>query len=333
MKFNLPGGLTVSRLGFGCSGLMAKLSRRESLRLLEIAFENGITHFDTARMYGYGEAESVLGEFMAPRRSAVTVTTKAGILPPKRRLMGSVARAAARRIAGMHPMLRRAVRRKAEAMIQHGCFDPASVRSSIETSLRELRTDCIDVVLLHDCSLEDLETPGLDACLGEIQRRGLVKHFGLATTFEVIAQARPHAELFTRVVQFPCDLWQDRTEGWLANRAVFTHSALGIAFAELRKTLAIDATLARSWSDRLGFDAQDIKQLAHAFLSAALSVRPEACVLFSSQRLESVASNAKVEPNPEILRALRELAPGGLRTGLPASDQHDSRSRSSVPNS
>src|SRR3954447_9867374 len=57
------------------------LDRSSSLRLLETAFDAGITHFDVARSYGYYEAEPVLGEMIIARRDQVTMS-KAGILPP-----------------------------------------------------------------------------------------------------------------------------------------------------------------------------------------------------------------------------------------------------------
>ena len=60
---------------------MGSISRRESLRLLEAAFDAGIRHFDVAPMYGYGEAEGCLGEFLQRHRADVTVTTKYGIPP------------------------------------------------------------------------------------------------------------------------------------------------------------------------------------------------------------------------------------------------------------
>ena len=61
----LPGTeLAPSRLAFGSAPLMARLGRRESVRLLEVAHDSGITHFDTARSYGYGEAESAVGDFL-----------------------------------------------------------------------------------------------------------------------------------------------------------------------------------------------------------------------------------------------------------------------------
>src|SRR6185503_14619010 len=56
------------RLGFGCASLMRVPSRREREALLGEAFEQGIRHFDVARMYGLGAAESELGRFARGRR-------------------------------------------------------------------------------------------------------------------------------------------------------------------------------------------------------------------------------------------------------------------------
>jgi aryl-alcohol dehydrogenase-like predicted oxidoreductase len=57
-------GRSTTRLGFGCSSVMGSLNRRDSLRMLASAFDAGIRHFDVAPMYGYGEAEVCLGEFL-----------------------------------------------------------------------------------------------------------------------------------------------------------------------------------------------------------------------------------------------------------------------------
>src|SRR5882757_1313079 len=73
----------TTRLGFGCGSLMGATNRRDSLKLLETAYEAGIRHFDVAPMYGYGEAETCLGEFLQHHRGQITVTTKYGIAPPK----------------------------------------------------------------------------------------------------------------------------------------------------------------------------------------------------------------------------------------------------------
>ena len=74
-----------SRFGFGTSGIMgAALTRSGRLRLLETALDHGIHHFDTAPLYGQGEAEALLGHFVRSRRDRLTLTTKFGLLPPQR---------------------------------------------------------------------------------------------------------------------------------------------------------------------------------------------------------------------------------------------------------
>ena len=78
--------LTVSKLGFGCSKLgswNSSLSVSESERLIEIAFERGITLFDTASTYGPGSSERILGRALErsdPQHRAVVVS-KIGYLP------------------------------------------------------------------------------------------------------------------------------------------------------------------------------------------------------------------------------------------------------------
>ena len=89
-------GRSTTRLGFGGSSIMGALGRRDSLAMLEIAFDAGIRHFDTAPMYGYGEAEACLGAFLRRHPGQCTVTTKYGLPAdpgaPHKRLARAIAR-------------------------------------------------------------------------------------------------------------------------------------------------------------------------------------------------------------------------------------------------
>ncbi len=80
-RVELPGPqLTISAVGFGCGGLMQSPSRKERMAVLGSAVDNGMTHFDTARMYGLGMAEAELGAFLRTvDRGSVTIATKFGI--------------------------------------------------------------------------------------------------------------------------------------------------------------------------------------------------------------------------------------------------------------
>jgi aryl-alcohol dehydrogenase-like predicted oxidoreductase len=61
-------GVNAKRVGFGCAGLHGAVSAHEAEMLLETALDNGVTHFDTARVYGWGAAEAMLGALARRRR-------------------------------------------------------------------------------------------------------------------------------------------------------------------------------------------------------------------------------------------------------------------------
>src|SRR5438132_8550034 len=143
-RATLPGtGITTSAFGFGCSGLMARLDRAASVRCLEAAFDAGLTHFDVARSYGYGEAEAAVGRFIRDKRDRVTVTTKLGIEPPRASAGLATAKSVARLAVRVAPGLRRVARRRAAQLVSARRFGVEDARASLETSLRELATDYV----------------------------------------------------------------------------------------------------------------------------------------------------------------------------------------------
>ena len=83
------GGPQVSAIGLGCmsfGGIFGPTSLDESLACLDAAWEAGITFLDTANIYGMGVSESVIGQWLASRKHAVHIATKAAIVggPPRR---------------------------------------------------------------------------------------------------------------------------------------------------------------------------------------------------------------------------------------------------------
>jgi aryl-alcohol dehydrogenase-like predicted oxidoreductase len=107
----IPWKEKIPVLGFGCSSLTS-VGRKQALRLLESAFDAGIRHFDTARYYGYGEAEGILGSFLKSCREQLTVTTKFGIDPPRRTSSLRIALGVGRQILRLVPSARKAVQQR-----------------------------------------------------------------------------------------------------------------------------------------------------------------------------------------------------------------------------
>jgi D-threo-aldose 1-dehydrogenase len=194
--------IRTSALGFGTAQLGPRLSRGVRNRLLDVAFDEGITLFDTAPIYGFGFAESSLGAFVTKHRDRVTITTKAGL---------QLRRGA---------LLRRAI---GHATMAGGYFEPRDVRSSLERSLRRLRTDYVDILVLHECQFEQVTDELLDL-MEALVREGKARATGTATSPEVSAALIARNGPFPTVVQIPhasLAVLPDHP-----GRAVITHSAL-----------------------------------------------------------------------------------------------------------
>jgi len=69
-------GPQVSEVGLGCNNFGMKLDQRQSIAVVHAALDAGITHFDTAEMYGHGQSEVFLGKALGARRESVVVATK-----------------------------------------------------------------------------------------------------------------------------------------------------------------------------------------------------------------------------------------------------------------
>jgi D-threo-aldose 1-dehydrogenase len=312
-KVLLPSsGLHVSRLGFGCASLMANLDRAQSLQLLEIAFDNGITHFDVARSYGYGASEAVLGDLIQHRRDKVTVATKFGIAPPSKALSGSAVKSLVRSVVKQVPFLRPFVRRNAGRLIARGRFDVASARQSLEVSLRELRTDYIDLLCMHECSVEEARRPDLLDFLETCVAEGKIRHYGIASFHDVVRQASEMPRLGRVVYQFPDSVSNPAPPELFRIDDTLTHSSIGKAHRVVSERLAEEPTMARTWRSRLDMDCTNAETLGALLLAWAMARNSGGAVLFSSQRSGRISRNIQLAfdlfKDAERLRSFETLA-------------------------
>ena len=210
------GELRASILGFGCGSVMGRTGRAASLRAMTAAWDAGITLFDTARSYGFGEAEAVLGEFLRGKRDQAVVATKYGVAPrrlsPVKRLAVPIVRA-----AKTLPVVGSRLRRGGASPVVHGEFSVAGLRTSLETSLRQLKTDRVDVLFLHEATAAVLEQDALMAELEGFVRAGKILRVGLygpAAVCEVGLASGPEV---LQAMQFGADIFDPIAMG-LAGR-------------------------------------------------------------------------------------------------------------------
>ncbi len=197
-------GLHASILGFGCSGVMGRAGRRDSLRVLGAAYEAGITFFDTARSYGYGESEALLGEFISGRRDRVVISTKFGILPVRQQGWKRAVKPLARKVFSKFPAVKRAANSRIAAQFQHNLFTSDVLRQSLETSLRKLRTDHVDLLFMHTPPAGALAQDDLLCELENLVRAGKVRIAGVSSDPDLIASDLMRDSRL-RAVQFPCN--------------------------------------------------------------------------------------------------------------------------------
>ncbi|MCK1709647.1 MULTISPECIES: aldo/keto reductase [unclassified Bradyrhizobium] len=289
-------------LGFGSGALLSKRrTRRDALRLLETAMDCGVTYFDTARMYGAGRAESILGELTAQKRDRLVLASKAGILPQSRALH---VRAMGRGIRFLHkvaPNLKYHVPVPSTSIPRFGAFGPVEFRNSVEKSLKELRTDYLDILLLHECTAADLEETDLLHYLHDLKSAGKIRAFGIATGIdETMSILERHAGLLD-VVQIPSAIWNMNVRKLPATDGlVITHSSLTSRFDILLNRLLSDERMAAEWQSLTQVDPRDSKKLAHLLLAHALKANSNGIVIFFSSSPANVVANVKSVSSPVI---------------------------------
>ena len=293
----LPGtDIETTELGFGCSALLGPKHARETQALLEAAYDAGIRHFDVARAYGYGDAEGVLGRFLKGRRQEVTLTTKFGRQPMNalagRRGLVDLARRLMRRFS----FVREFVRRQHEKVMTQHAFDVEEARSSLETSLKELQTDYVDLFLLHEPRPEDCRPDELLEFLHQIKKSGKVRAFGIGTDVESTASILKTVPEVAEVIQCRNSVVErnlEQLDGAGGERAVSTHGAFG-GLERLHQYLSERPEAAQEWSRQVQADCGDKQELAALMLGYAVQDNRRGPVVLSSTKPEHVTRNAAV---------------------------------------
>lgn len=142
-------GIKVSEIGFGAWQLgnardWEGMDDKQAIRLVHEALDQGCNFFDTAPNYGGGNSETLLGKALSGRRSDTVINSK----------------------FGHHP----------DNTLN---FDSQKIRSSVEDSLRRLKTDYLDSILLHNPPFDILTgSTGHFEVLESLKQEGKIRAYG-----------------------------------------------------------------------------------------------------------------------------------------------------------
>ena len=171
-------GPLVSAIGYGCMQFAvsygASLPKEEGIRVIREAFDQGVTLFDTAQVYGPFTNEVLVGEAIADIRQEVILATKFGyeFVDGKR--------------GGL-------------------CSHPKNIRQTVEDSLRRLNTDYIDILYQHRVD-PNIPMEDVAGTVKDLHDEGKVRWFGMSEAGIGAMTAAAH-EFPVTVLQSEYSLW------------------------------------------------------------------------------------------------------------------------------
>jgi aryl-alcohol dehydrogenase-like predicted oxidoreductase len=143
-------GYKVSEVSFGAwaiGGTWGPVDDSESLAALNKAIDLGVNFIDTADVYGDGHSEQLIAQVLKSRREEVIVATKAG--------------------------------RRLDPHVADG-YNAANLTSFIERSLKNLDTDCLDLVQLHCPPTDVFYRPEVFGALDDLVKAGKIRYYGVS---------------------------------------------------------------------------------------------------------------------------------------------------------
>jgi diketogulonate reductase-like aldo/keto reductase len=182
------GPFTVSAIGLGCMNIChaygAPVSELQAERLLLAALDAGVSHFDTAALYGFGASETMVGKVLGPHRGKFTLASKCGMQGVD--------------VAGDGKRVRVIDGR------------PETLKATCEAALKRLRTDVIDLYYLHRW---DKQVPIEDSvgALADLVRVGKIRAIGLSEVSATTLR-RAHAVHPIAALQTEYSLWTRNPE-------------------------------------------------------------------------------------------------------------------------
>jgi aryl-alcohol dehydrogenase-like predicted oxidoreductase len=295
-------GLETSCIGFGCASLGSRVSAKEGLLALEEAFDEGVTWYDLAPLYGGGRAEEIIAPFLKRHRAEAQICTKVGLAPPAPGGLKNVFLPIARKAVNRFPELRNILRRSGAQGARAVPLTPEILQGSLEASLRRLGTDYVDLYALHDVAAEDVAREPLVRVLEDILASGKARAIAVASHAAAALRAVGFGSPYS-VVQVPLPPpGVPETVIGRAHDAGFgciSHSVFGVdgALAAMRRRIASSPGL-RDELLRLASVANPEQALAHLLLQRAIACNPDGVVLVSMFSRSSREQNIAVASRP-----------------------------------
>ncbi|MDP6666912.1 MAG: aldo/keto reductase [Dehalococcoidia bacterium] len=173
-------GLETSVIGYGGwpmgRGMYGAFDDDEAIAAARTSYDNGITLFDTAAVYGWGYGETLMGKALKGIRENVVLVTK-----------------------GAREWRRGSSDNRSATVADS---DPVRLKASIDESLQRLQTDYIDLFLIHWPDHDRAFSEPMEA-LEEAKKAGKIRHSGVSNfSVEMMAECRETSPIVTNQIGY-----------------------------------------------------------------------------------------------------------------------------------
>jgi aryl-alcohol dehydrogenase-like predicted oxidoreductase len=299
----------ASRIGFGCASLGSRISAKAGLAALSRAFTSGVNWFDLAPSYGDGQAEEIFSSFCRGRRADLHILTKCGMAAPA---IGTLARAMRPLARTLYPYAPRGVRNALARGRPVATYVPLSgemILTSLHKSLRQLHTDYVDVLALHDPHPNDLARDDIRSAIERIVASGRARVVGIAGSLPAaeagLRMGLPihHIQIGNNALEPQMDAIARLFGRRLESMFITTHSVFGPPnlVRSLVSAVQTDPKLERTLQ-RLGFEMPIEEAVRSALIDYAFRSNPAGTVLFSMFTADNLTFNlrrAKMRSSPD----------------------------------
>lgn len=303
MKYRPLGrtGWMVSEISFGAwaiGGAWGHVSEKDALAALHRAVDSGVNFIDTADVYGDGRSERLIAELKRGRKEEIVVATKAGRRLPRQTIEG---------------------------------YSRENLSAWIESSLRNLAVETLDLLQLHCPPTELYDRPEIFAILDGFVQAGKIRYYGVSV--EKVAEALRAIEypnvqtvqiIFNCFRQRPADLFFARAKQRKVGILARVPLASGLLTGKLREHSTFPADDHRNFNRHgeafdvgetfsgvdydLGLEAvEEIRQLLPAStpmnqfaLRWILMFDAVSCAIPGGKRPEQVAENCRASDLPPL---------------------------------
>jgi D-threo-aldose 1-dehydrogenase len=176
---------------------------------------------------------------------------------------------------------------RSSLLYEKGGYDARGARRSLQRSLRALKTDYVDVLLLHDPLPGSVRSDEVSTYLEDARAAGLIRSWGIAGGPEATGQVARSFPMIP-VLQLQDDIFAPSLGHAPAGSALITFGVIGRALARIVQHVRSNDSTRSRWKGIIGADCGDPHVTSYFLLRSALQANSSGIVLFGATKLPHI---------------------------------------------